>query len=59
MGYKQVQLECDSKALVQSISSDTPHQSHLLQAIWKILHLNWTVQISHAFGEETGVLIDW
>lgn len=40
-----------TRAVIQVLSKNTPHQSNLIKAIQHMLNRNWTVEINHIFRE--------
>ncbi|GAU12910.1 hypothetical protein TSUD_73970 [Trifolium subterraneum] len=54
MGFRQIELHIDSISVVRALNNSSSASSHggtLLKQIWKLLEMDWIVEISHTYRE--------
>jgi ribonuclease HI len=54
LGFSRVELNIDSQAVVQAIKSKCSHSlvgGSLLKQIWRLLEMDWEVEVSHIYRE--------
>ncbi|PNX90804.1 ethylene responsive transcription factor 1b [Trifolium pratense] len=54
LGFNKVELNIDSQAVVQAIKSNCSNSlvgGSLLKQIWRLLEIDWEVEVSHVYRE--------
>ncbi|PNX82479.1 hypothetical protein L195_g038508 [Trifolium pratense] len=62
MGFTRVELNIDSQAVVQVVRNGSLQSNSglaFVKQIWRLLALDWIVEIEHSYGKQICVQMRW